>query len=117
MATITQHIPSFVETGDEPRPRADFGTLDEMRAIPWVERWTKDPHFLRFSLSDQHYLTAEFSPTDSNPGGEHWVVGYISDAADLGLPEWIENEANRVRREAWNAGARSYTYGGREYKV
>lgn len=105
---IKQHIPNFVD-GVDPE-HADFSTLEELLAIPFVHQWTRHPvrdepdkGFHRFSISprgnnpDSDWKRAD-GYTDAllmcerKAGFEWWVVGYITpleDAMKLGLPEHV----------------------------
>lgn len=104
MNQITQHIPTFVDYR-EAHPQAEFITLAELEAVPFVAKWKDRPHFLRFSKS-RNALMAEFSPSDEKPSGSYWVVGFLGDPTSVDIPEWIETEAQRLDREAWNRGER-----------
>ena len=84
MNSITQHIPGFADSGQQP-DRAEFSTLEELERIPFVARWKTPPDgatFYRFSKSDRH-LMAEL-----NSGSTFWVVGYLADADSVDLPTW-----------------------------
>lgn len=97
---IKQHIPGFVDVDPQ---SGEFSTLEELLAIPFVARWSKDHNFLRYSKS-RELLMVELSPTKSDPAGSHWVLGYLSDPTSVDLPQWIETDAQKLRREAWNRG-------------
>lgn len=77
MNHIKQHLPAFVD--GEPK-EADFNTTDELLAIPFVAAWT-DQDWKRFSMSDELLLAETKS-------GEHWVVGFIREPAQVQLPAW-----------------------------
>lgn len=98
---IRQHIPSFVD-GVEPQEQ-DFSTIEELLSVSFVARWNKTPNFIRYSKSD-NCLMAEIGPSESNPAGSHWVIGFLSDPSRIDLPLWQESDAQRLRREAWNRG-------------
>lgn len=101
MNEIIQHVPPFVCSGDdEARPRAYFSTMAELLSVPWVARWSAMSDFVRFSKDDE-YLMAELS---TPPIGQFLVVGRVIDMASVDLPQWLETEEHRVRREAWNRG-------------
>jgi hypothetical protein len=95
---IIQHIPGFVDIGDGPVPRADFSTLEELLAVPFVARW-KDEGFIKWSKSDD-LLMVEFWDKGED---KQWVVGRLKDPTAVDLPEWIESPTQRERREKWNA--------------
>jgi len=109
MNEIVQHIPAFVETMGEPPPRAAFSTLAELEAVPFVARWKTRAAFIRYSKSD-NVLMAEYGPTEKEPVGSHWVIGFIRDISSVELPQWTETEGQRLQREAWNRGDRSFRY-------
>ncbi len=109
MRTLRQHIPAFVDTGDDRPTSVAFETLDELFAIPWVAHWTEPvpdsfeckvlypgakefvletrkqtPHtFHRWSI-DENRLMCE-----TNGGRNWWVVGFIDDTRGLDLPKWV----------------------------
>jgi hypothetical protein len=116
MNRITQHIPSFVETRDDPRKAGAFTTLDELERVPFVAGWKSEPGFVRFSLSG-NALIAELAPDDEEPAGAHWVVGFIENPRALDLPQWIETPMQRERREAWNRGDEFFSWEGKRYRV
>ena len=101
MNEIVQHIPAFVSGIDS--ERASFTTLDELKAVPFVARAMTMPDFLRLSKSER-YLMLELS---TPPIGEFWVIGYLKDPGAVDLPEWVETDAQRERRKAWNRGERT----------
>jgi hypothetical protein len=85
---IRQHVPAFCD-GFE-KKTAQFDTLEELLAVPWIHSWTEDAPVERFSWSKPWdtpvpVLMAELA------NGEHWVVGFFRDCPDpgvLGLPKW-----------------------------
>ena len=76
---IRQHISNFC-SGIEPQ-EAEFDSLAELMAIPWVKQWTDDKDFFRFSISNEHHLMAEI-----HSGKKWWVVGYLTNY-QLDLPK------------------------------
>ena len=106
MNRIMQNIPAFVETG-EPPGGAEFATLAELLAVPFVARWKENTGFIRFSKSEE-CLMAELGPSTRNPEGAYWVVGFLRDPAAVDLPKWIETESQRVSREEWNREAAAF---------
>lgn len=88
MHEITEHVPAFVETRGALAPRAQFATIAELEAIPFVARWKSSPAFTRFSKS-RHWLMAEFGATEKAPAGSFHVVGYLHDPGAVDLPEWV----------------------------
>ena len=87
MGHIRQHVPGFVE-GCDPKS-GDYGTLDELLALPWVARWRDiAPQFTRFSRTTDGHLMVE-GVENAKPWW--WVVGYVRDKDDeafLSLPVW-----------------------------
>lgn len=81
MSYISQHIPAFVETDSAPE-RAEFASLAELLAIPFVARWASDPDFYKFSIRDGHLLA------EQRGGRSWWVIGRVSDDAPDCLPRW-----------------------------
>jgi hypothetical protein len=116
MNRVVQHIPDFVETRDDSRRSGEFTTLEELFSVPFVSGWATEPNFLKWSKSD-NCLMAEFSPSEEEPAGQHWVVGFLKDPSSVDLPEWIETPMQRARREAWNDGADSFLWEGKKYPV
>ena len=98
MNEIIQHIPGFVDIGDGPVLRADFSTLEELLAVPFVARW-KDKSFIKWSKCDDR-LMVEFWDKGED---KQWVVGRLKDPSAVDLPEWTESPTQRERREKWNA--------------
>lgn len=91
--TIRQHIPAFVD-GIEPG-RADFETLEQLLAVPFVKRWSEPAEaFRRYSYVPRRYEYRESRNVDylmaEMADGKHWVIGYIEPGAGerFGLPEW-----------------------------
>lgn len=85
MNQITQYLPAYVETMGEPAPCAEFKTVAELEAIPFVARWKVSAdgnEFHRFSLSE-NCLMAEL-----NGGRNFHVVGFIKHPSALDLPTW-----------------------------
>jgi hypothetical protein len=77
MNRIKQHLPGFVD--GEPQ-EANFDTVEDLLAIPWVGFFKQRPSFMRFSKS-RELLMAEMRD-------EHWVVGYIKEPDRVDLPLW-----------------------------
>jgi hypothetical protein len=76
-------MPGFMDF--EPEPAAEFETLDELRAVPFVRRWVEDPQFRRLSLAgphgDEYLLMAEMADAS------HWVIGYLREP--VALPQFV----------------------------
>lgn len=84
MNSITQHVPTFVDDRG-PLKSAEFETITELLAIPWVAQWAETMNgqpFHQFSKVD-HHLMAEHAE-----GHTWWVVGYITDPGSVELPTW-----------------------------
>lgn len=92
MNEIVQHIPAFVDTGDEPRPCGEFDTLTGLIAIPFVNRWALETDFHQFSLSGQHLIA------EQRGGRSWWVVGTLR-APVSWLPQW-----DKGIYEVWDDG-------------
>jgi hypothetical protein len=80
---IVQHVPAFVDA--EPQ-RAEFDTLDELLAVPWVAQW-QDPkttghQFCRFCISEELLIV------EADEGRWWWVVGRLSHPERVQLPPW-----------------------------
>lgn len=80
MNTIVQHVPAFVEIGEEPR-RAEFSSLSELMAISWVAQWADNADFHRFAQSDGLLIV------ERAKGRSWWVVGRLVEPV-VGLPTW-----------------------------
>jgi hypothetical protein len=87
---VRQHIPNFFSGFQQ--QEAEANTLEDLLAIEFVDRWTADPHFHRFSVewnygdcTDCHLLMAE-----THEGKKWWVVAYLSGPIDpiQHLPKW-----------------------------
>lgn len=61
----------------------DFETSEELFSHDYIKWHMKQPHFTRFSLTNDHTLMAEYKN-----GFEWWVVGYINYPESLNLPKW-----------------------------
>ena len=83
---VKQHIPSSI-SGLEPGV-ATVETAAELLAVPWVDSWTRDPGFYRFSVNHEYVPPLLMAERES--GREWWVVAYLrdGDASGLGLPKW-----------------------------
>jgi len=95
---IRQHIPNFVDIGDEKPPVQKFSSLSELFKVPFVKRWDTDS-ISRFSLSPPRNFGTRPSGKDNilmaeMKDGSYWVVGFINghvdDLKDLSfhLPRW-----------------------------
>ena len=71
---ITQHIPSFIE-GPTPKTHY-FDTLKELLLADWIQGWSTEEKFFRFSISD-YTKTLKLLMAELNDGKKWWVVGYI----------------------------------------
>jgi hypothetical protein len=101
--TFKQHIPAFVDT-DTPPVTFEFQTAAELLAHPWVDQWTREARFLRYSVGEYTGDVALLSEEDDT--GAHWcVLGYLRpgpDALALGLPRWKHPEIEPARAIAKN---------------
>ncbi len=92
---VRQHIPDSWDSASR-EAVAEVDSLEELLALEFVDRWTADPHFYRFSVSwnfggaDKCYLLM----AEMDEGKKWWVVAYLSGETDLlqdllqHLPEW-----------------------------
>jgi len=81
MIHVRQRTPGYISGVDW--EETSVATLPELLALPWVERWRKQPGFVRFSLSKRptdYLLMAELT-------NEFWVVAFLSEPLDL--PAWV----------------------------
>lgn len=83
---IKQHRPGFVEGYED--LEADFSSVEELKAIPWIARWAQEPGFHVFSiygsqLSGDYLLIAEFKGDDP----KWWTIGFLSEDIKE-LPRW-----------------------------
>lgn len=81
MNKFRQHLPGFVE---EDPYEFEFETQDELLNHPGIKKWTENPKFTCFAVSDSD-LVAVF---DNNK--EWWVVGHIANPSNLNFPNWDE---------------------------
>lgn len=81
---IRQYLPAFF-VGFAPET-AEFETLDELLAVPWVARCADGDLFHRFSVSGDHLMA------EQNEGRAWFVVGTFRDEAPAGLPKWAAPE-------------------------
>lgn len=93
--TIKRHIPDFIDHEPEDLFEASFNDIDELLEIEWVDRWTKSPSFLQFTVSrdDINYYLLMAEMVD----GTFWVIGYLADDVPE-LPAWskITCDARKV---------------------
>lgn len=76
MNEIRRSIPDYFVGEEADRDRAttaEFETLAELLAIPWVAKFAESGRFRRFVLSPP-CLMAEYGD-----GREGWVIGFIRD--------------------------------------
>lgn len=83
---IKQHIPGFCEGYED--LEAEFNSVEELKAIPWIARWSQEPDFRLFSiygsqLSGDYLLIVEFSGSDP----KWWTIGFLSEDIKA-LPRW-----------------------------
>lgn len=77
---IRQYRPDFFEGFNN--ETAQFNTLDEMLAIPWIKNFAAIQGFYRFRI-DRDHLIAEY-----REGREWWVVGLFPEGSNVALPEY-----------------------------
>jgi len=83
-SSIEQHIPESIET-DDPPIIAQFITLAELVAIPFVANFQAEPNFFRFSIEKygiHALLMAEFDT------GRRWLVVGLITGPQPDLPAW-----------------------------
>ena len=82
MTMIWRYRPNFVEAMDDTQESAEFATVEDLMAIPWVVQFAQMKDFSRFSLETGNILMAECE------GGRVWlVVGFLDGPFDL--PKWV----------------------------
>lgn len=69
---ITQYFPNFCDYDEESKEVYEFETIEELFSTPLCQRWSKDPRFTRFSLSDNHLMA------EKKNSKEWYVVGTIT---------------------------------------
>ena len=81
---VVQHIPAFVDTR-EPAPSAEFTTMNELLAVPFVAQWLPPDE------PGWHAEVSADNPTVlmavKDDGSEWWVIGFLSSPVDL--PTWV----------------------------
>lgn len=80
MNWFLQHIPGFVDIEEKPQ-KIPFETTEELLNLEVVKRYSSNPCFSHFAVSNN--LLIEISDD-----GTHWVVGYIGDTTKIKLPKW-----------------------------
>src|SRR5215472_2216366 len=96
MIHFRQHVPNYVDIGDEPWFEADVETVAEMLELSRVKQWTEPRlKFTGWSLAHRPYSEHNRSIDGKVEGGPHfyedwllmanfddptswWVVGYIT---------------------------------------
>lgn len=84
MNRIIQHTPAFVDRRDPP-PRADFSTMDELCAIPFVKQWLDDKDYGTLAQDTGSLMAV------SRGGSRWWVIGNFKEPVDF-IPQWVEGE-------------------------
>lgn len=88
MPTIRQHIPSFIGSGPDAQ-QADYRTVSELLAIPFVARWATDSNFHRFSQSQLWKDGQVILLAEQDGGKKWWVIGYLSEPINAAnMPLW-----------------------------
>ncbi len=80
MNRFKQHIPSFVEMGDDLPPEFDFTTTDELLASEIVRGYAKP--------DAQFVMSGPWLMIVTDRGFHWWVVGSVSDPSAMDLPQW-----------------------------
>jgi hypothetical protein len=84
MVEVRQHIPNFCSGADPQTMRVE--SWQEVRRLDWVDLWSKDPGFHRYSV-DRHCYPRPLLMAEFNGGREWYVLAYLSE--DLReLPAW-----------------------------
>jgi hypothetical protein len=81
---IAWHVPDFID--DNPPPPSSFESLDDLRALPRVQRWLEDGFHLEVSREAGHrpaLMAVRLA--------EFWVVGFLErDEPDLAT--WLDRK-------------------------
>jgi len=85
---ITKHIPTFCDVESK---SAEFSTVEELVAIPFVASFAKDKSFSGYAISEDRLMA-----TYRNDGGWWWVVGYLSNPEKVDLPVWEPNKPGKI---------------------
>ncbi len=91
MPTIRQHVPSFVDLGEDPLS-AVFETTQELLSIPFVKSSSKYRDFSGYALSDNELMST------NKRGKKWWVIGHIDDPSKVELPKWEAGMPGVLRR-------------------
>ncbi len=87
--TFTPHIPGFIDVEDAIRAPVDFNSMDELLAIPAMQRFAHSPEHNRFALHGNSILSVATS-------GNSWrVVGFLKDATTVDLPHFTIPDRKR----------------------
>lgn len=81
MNTFTQHIPSFVDQREAPKPDK-FSTTEELLELQAVKQWKRNPEFSHFAMKDNALMAI------LDDGFSWWVVGFIKHPEQVNLPQW-----------------------------
>lgn len=81
MNRIVQHVPAFVDIGDERPKEGVFDSLEQLLAIPFVKVFSDESDFHQFSTGGGMLLA------EQQGGRRWWVVGRLEKPVD-GLQSW-----------------------------
>lgn len=111
MNEIVQHIPNAAYGGQE-QERAEFGTLAELLAVPFVARWAATPGFIRFCQSPSYGMPVHRGTENPRRAFGRTVEeteaddrAYLGDAygKSLLMVEWREQEPGKEKMH-WVVG-------------
>ncbi len=88
---VRQHIPASWDSALR-EAVAEVNSMEELLALEFVQRWTTDPSFYRFSASIETYTdnNCHLLMAEMDEGKKWWVVAYLTGPTDLieHLPKW-----------------------------
>jgi hypothetical protein len=89
---VRQHIPTFFSGYRQ--DEAEVNSLEDLRALEFIQRWTTLPEFYRFSVHrnyDAPEMPCDLFMAEFNQGKKWYVVAYLTGETDLvqQLPEWV----------------------------
>lgn len=100
MNQITQYRPEFF-TGFPDPLTVEFGSVEELRAIPFVAGFRHHAAFYQYCICqmrpDRLALMAEY-----DSGAHWWVVGFLKEPVDL--PVWDAKAARQRKSEGSGDG-------------
>jgi len=73
---IAKYLPSFVDDDDFDDYLTEVNSLNELFALEWVDKWTKDSNFKRWSIVKSRLNAVMGGPFQFKGQDHHYLVAY-----------------------------------------